>query len=349
MECKEIFNYSEDNYSKYCNSDNKKSKRKIFIGVILLLNSILFFYLQFNNYFDNVSNNYNTLLTILNIIIFFEGFGSFFLMVGGLYDIMFSSFSDNIFIKLTTYVLDDANNLYKIIIKNIGNNNTNSYNKWRGFDIVLKRLTGKKMMLGHTIDVANYLEAVSEENKKLKDMEELNFILNDPKASEGRVQVIKILNVYSITDYEDRLEIICDALYMERDKLVEKDKIAIYKCYNNIDELIKNVKQRVNDEKVDLEEEKKLVEWAVSSNNLVYNFTNKINRSITMSIFSAAIASIIGSVWVAFILGNVFLISSYKTCRKIKLSNEYEYKKTMIINLVLSTLYFILLLVDIIM
>lgn len=343
MECKEIFNYSEDNYSKYCNSDNKKSKRKIFIGVILLLNSILFFYLQFNNYFDNVSNNYNTLLTILNIIIFFEGFGSFFLIVGGLYDIMFSSFSDTLFVKSIVYVLDDANNLYKIFRKTI--NNGNNYDKGQGIDIILRKLTGKRISFGKAIDIANYLEAVSEENKKLKDMEELNFILKYPKASEGGVQVIKILNIYSVTDYEDRLEIICDALYMERDKLVEKDKIAIYKCYDNIDELINNVKQRVNDEKVGLEEEKKLVEWFFPNKNLV--------RSMIwftfFSIFFVIWFSIGGYMWTAFVFGNAFLFASYMVGKKVKLFDEYHYRKVMIINLVLSIIYFIILIVDIIM
>lgn len=248
MEFKEIFSYSDDNYLKYCNSDNKKSKTKIVIGIILLLNAILFLYLQFNDYFDNVLNNYKTLLIIFDIIIFVGGFISFFLIVGGIYDIMFSSFSDILFVKAIVYVLDEANNLYKIVRKPISNGNT--YNKGRGIDIALRRLTGKKIILGETKDMVNYLGNVSKENEKLKNIKELNFILENPKASEGKNQVIKILNVYSVTDYKDRIEIICDTLYMEKDKLIEKDKIAIYKCYEDIDELISNVKQRVFDEKV---------------------------------------------------------------------------------------------------
>lgn len=68
-----------------------------------------------------------------------------------------------------------------------------------------------------------------------------------------------------------------------------------------------------------------------------------------LSIFSVILLGIGGYIWLGFVFGNAFLLASYMVGKKVKLFNEYRYKTATAINLVLSIMYFILLLVDIIM
>lgn len=340
MKCKEFFSYSNENYKKYCNGDDKKEKKKLFIGLILVLISGIFFYLEFNNYFGSMDNN--TLLIVLSIIIFIVGFASIFLIMGSFIQLSTSSMMNTMFVKSIIYALDEDNNLYKITKKI--DDDVNAYNKGRGIDILLSKTTGNKVNLAKIAGTIIDLENISNENKKMENINKINFILDNPKANKD-IQVIKFLNIYSINNFDDRIEIVCDILHMENNKLVEKDKISIYKCYNEIDKLISLVNGKIKDNKKDLNEERKLEEWVFPNKNLV----NSMFAFTAFGVFLVLINTFNGSpMWFSFIMASICIFISYKIGKngKVIIFDNYKYKVAMTINLILLAIYFVMMIID---
>lgn len=336
MKCKELFPYSKDNYNKYCSNDDQKEKRKILIGLILLLISGVFFYLIVNNYFDLSKNN--VFWIIFTAIVFIVGFVSVFLIIGSFLQLSTSSMMNTMFVQSIIYVLDEDNNLYKIT-KRI-DDDINAYNKGRGIDILTKSNVPLGKIAGTFID----LEHISNDNKKMENINKINFILDNPMADQS-IQVIKFLNIYSVKNYNDRIEIICDILHMENNKLVEKDKIAIYKCYNEIDRLINLVNNKTNDGKKDLTEERKLEEWVFPNKNLV----NSMFGFTAIGVFLFLINTLNGApMWFSFIIVSICLFISYKIGKngKVIIFDNYKYKIAMTINLILLVIYFIFMIID---
>lgn len=340
MKCKEFFSYSNDNYQKYCNGDDKKEKKKLFIGLLLLLISGIFFYLEFNNYFGSMDNN--TILIILSILIFIVGFVAIFLIMGSFIQLSTSSMMNTMFVESIVYVLDEDNNLYKITKKI--DDDVNAYNKGRGIDILLGKTTGSKVNLGKIAGTIIDLDNISNENKKMENINKINFILDNPIADRD-IQVIKFLNIYSINDFDDRIEIICDILHMENNELIEKDKIAIYKCYNEIDKLISLVNSKINDNKKDLTEERKLEEWVFPNKNLV----NSMFAFTAFGVFLVLINTFNGApMWFSFIMASICFFISYKVGKngKVYVFDNNKYKIAMTINLILLTIYFVMMIID---
>lgn len=340
MKCKEFFSYSNDNYQKYCNGDDNKEKKKLFIGLILLLISGIFFYLKFNNYFGSTDNN--TILIILSIILFIVGFVSIFLIMGSFIQLSTSSMINTMFVESIVYALDENDNLYKITKKI--SDDVNAYNKGRGVDILLSGTTGNNVNLGKVAGTIIDLENISNENKRMENINKINFILDNPMADRD-IQVIKFLNIYSINNFDDRIEIICDILHMENNKLVEKDKISIYKCYNEIDKLISLVNSKIKDSKKDLTEERKLEEWVFPNKNLV----NSMFGFTVFGVFLVLINTFNGApMWFSFIMASICIFISYKVGKngKVYVFDNYKYKIAMTINIILLTIYFIMMVID---
>ncbi len=341
MKCKEFFSYSKENYKKYCNGDDKKEKKKLFIGLILLLISGIFFYLEFNNYFGSMDNN--TILIILSIIIFIVGFVSIFLIMGSFIQLSTSPMINTMFVKSIVYVLDEDNNLYKIIRK-ISDRDVKYTHRGRGIDILLGWTTGNKGNLGKVAGTIIDLENISNENKKMENINKINFILDNPKTNKD-IQVIKFLNIYSINNFDDRIEIVCDILHMENNKLVEKDKISIYKCYNEIDKLISLVNGKIKDNKKDLNEERKLEELVFPNKNLV----NSMFAFTAFGVFLVLINTFNGApMWFSFIMASICVFISYKIGKngKVIIFDNYKYKVAMTINMILLAIYFIMMIID---
>lgn len=334
MKCKELFSYSKDNYNKYCSNDDQKEKRKLLIGLILLLISGIFFYFEFNNNFNNNSK----IITILSIILFIIGFVAIFLIMGSFLQLSTFSMMNTMFVQSIIYALDEDNTLYKIT-KRISDD-VNAYNKGRGIDILTKSNVPLGKIAGTFID----LEHISNDNKKMENINKINFILDNPMADQN-IQVIKFLNIYSVKNYNDRIEIICDILHMENNKLVEKDKISIYKCYNEIDKLISLVNSKINDNKKDLTEERKLEEWVFPNKNLV----NSMFAFTAIGVFLFLINTLNGApMWFSFIMASICLFISYKIGKngKVIIFDNYKYKIAMTVNLALFVIYFVMMIID---
>lgn len=227
---KEKFMYNDSIYKKLRKKENIKKLKKLLFSFALFIISIIPILLLFMS--DNNTNIPITYILIITTVLGTISILCFLLL--SYHAIMFIiQLSDKELFFDRCYVITDENEFLSLKF-------ANSYLMLQS-DVVNN---------GVLDDLVRYLilkNSIEKEYEKVKSVEK-------SAALDDLISCLKIVNVYSVKDDYDCIEVLCDCIELTTNKVLKKKKVHVYKCFDNFDRMKLFLEEMITKTKNEIEE-----------------------------------------------------------------------------------------------
>lgn len=227
---KEKFMYNDSIYKKLRKKENIKKLKKLLFSFALFIISIIPILLLFMS--DDNTNIPITYILIITTVLGTISILCFLLL--SYHAIMFIiQLSDKELFFDRCYVITDENEFLSLKF-------ANSYLMLQS-DVVNN---------GVLDDLVRYLilkNSIEKEYEKVKSVEK-------SAALDDLISCLKIVNVYSVKDDYDCIEVLCDCIELTTNKVLKKKKVHVYKCFDNFDRMKLFLEEMITKTKNEIEE-----------------------------------------------------------------------------------------------
>ncbi len=157
----------------------------------------------------------------------------------------------------------------------------------------------KDNLLDDIVKLLAFQLSLSKETKEMgKEIEENTMVLNN------LYECLNIINVYNVEEKEDKIEIVCDYIDLIKNTSCKKEKLTIFKYYENWEELLDSLKRKKDKPKKEINmqdgKHRNFVDFVIRSSE---NKNNAIALWITLIIVIRFITDVY-----AFAIGLEFYI-----------------------------------------
>lgn len=227
---KEKFMYNDSIYKKLRKKENIKKLKKLLFSFALFIISIIPILLLFMS--DDNTNIPITYILIITAVLVTIPILCFLLL--SYHAIMFiTQLSDKELFFDRCYVITDENEFLSLKF-------ANSY-------LMLKSDVVNNGVLDDLVRYLILKNSIEKEYEKVKSVEK-------SAALDDLISCLKIVNVYSVKDDYDCIEVLCDCIELTTNKVLKKKKVYVYKCFDNFDRMKLFLEEMITKTKNEIEE-----------------------------------------------------------------------------------------------